>query len=647
MNMSHSSKTQSITLDSRGHCFLCLKKCTDTDYENNADTQDQQMERFCKLISRYLGMSYDFLKCEQNSSLKATPNRDDDFLNQRYDSFPQINISSSCTSCRKLVDKFCESYFQMKSLELQVEWQVRQLKSVLAFSKRAPNRQQIFVQQFQVGASGNDHDLGNIQRFRRKLLRKCSKKLSRTCPRIFLERQFKASSKINKRMTFSEKRLTEEAIKHVQIKSEEPEQNIVSTSTLEETSCINSESNDNVTCNQSSEAFQSQLSSDSIKIESPQDEESRTAPVEFFTPMVEITEPNTDQTSFIPDPLTEGHSAAVNPFYNIQTTEVTPVEAENRWPIPPTFGYSSSSIHSDPHSTNTQPCRSMCNGLYQHANSHVSCPYPNPTSDFCRASWPYSSTPCNRQPNHGINMIYQNENLNSWNSLPSFKFGCNRSLVPPITNDITPNFYFSNQDNTEPTVLAVNVTSRPLNAQHYNPPSQIRYNCPSYSGGSTFGSQQPLDIPVPSSNARDNQFPYYNQNQYSGYNKGTAPISSSSMASTFSTHLNSPPLIPANPKDYDVSKRTRKGLPSNSESFCKLCGVSVSNKLMSRHLLNEHGVKDISRPHRCEICNVYFKQKGKLIRHRKTMKHLNMQKTESMDLQQFTSETTEEQSNQE
>ncbi|CAL8139688.1 unnamed protein product [Orchesella dallaii] len=192
----------STLINSKGYCVFCLKKADQQGHSNGdengpstpavelSDAVDNLVsnklyQRFCSNIGNYLGTNYNPIYRTHPEPLQKM----DEFLNKDFDRFPKLDITDVCQDCSRILEHFCHLYFQMKSMELQVEWQVRKLKTIMAFAERAATRRNHFKEQFLAGNREDELELEKIEKFRKELLRKCTLKLGQTFPRIFLKRR--------------------------------------------------------------------------------------------------------------------------------------------------------------------------------------------------------------------------------------------------------------------------------------------------------------------------------------------------------------------------------------------------------------------------------------------------------------------------
>lgn len=185
-----------VRLDTKGFCIFCLKRngnnfagptaiYDDGDksvyvHECKIDVKELEAgsrlrQQFGKVISSYLETNFNCLK--QNDSQTdnyCLDEQSDDELNKRVDAALEVDVSYICQDCSHLVEKICKLYHEMKRIELEVDWKVRQLKHIAAFAMRAPTRLKVFKEKFNNSGDHSDkEDLSRIEMFRKELLEKC------------------------------------------------------------------------------------------------------------------------------------------------------------------------------------------------------------------------------------------------------------------------------------------------------------------------------------------------------------------------------------------------------------------------------------------------------------------------------------------
>ncbi len=185
-----------VRLDTKGFCIFCLKRNGNNFagptaiydegeksvyvHECKIDVKEVEAgsrlrQQFGKVISSYLETNFTCLKSTSNQKDdNSLDEQSDDELNKRFDAALEVDVGYICQDCSHLVENICKLYHEMKRIELEVDWKVRQLKHIAAFAMRAPTRLKVFKEKFNNSGDNRDKDdLARIEMFRKELLEKC------------------------------------------------------------------------------------------------------------------------------------------------------------------------------------------------------------------------------------------------------------------------------------------------------------------------------------------------------------------------------------------------------------------------------------------------------------------------------------------
>jgi len=107
------------------HCIFCYKKDTSNDPDvSRIKAKKEACRRFCTLSSRYLNItSFEFFSKQTLRSKQAFN-----------------NIESVCDLCLKTVSSFCDLYVQYEYLEIQMNFRIFEMCSVMKGTDQVGSR---------------------------------------------------------------------------------------------------------------------------------------------------------------------------------------------------------------------------------------------------------------------------------------------------------------------------------------------------------------------------------------------------------------------------------------------------------------------------------------------------------------------------
>ncbi|CAL8143445.1 unnamed protein product [Orchesella dallaii] len=153
------------------HCFLCYKPAARESElnEQNETTYSRNNQKFLSLLLRHLKIQLHFNKIKK------------EFL--------------CCEDCLLLGDSFCDLYFQLECIQLQLNWKLKRVYDTMFYAGRVPSRVNAFRTQFDKDEDEQDQDkekqkriFSEIQETRKNLMKNCKLKLKSSKPQVVLKR---------------------------------------------------------------------------------------------------------------------------------------------------------------------------------------------------------------------------------------------------------------------------------------------------------------------------------------------------------------------------------------------------------------------------------------------------------------------------
>ncbi|CAL8143444.1 unnamed protein product [Orchesella dallaii] len=150
-------------------CILCYKPATSKDDQNHKKKTSLE-RKFLRLLLRHL-------------NIKIEPKLQK--LNNEF---------LCCDDCTLLGDSFCDLFFKLECLQLQLNWKLRRIYQTMLCAGRVPSRVIAFRTQFETSQVEENSDepsqnvFKEIQAARKRLIKNCKLKLKSSKPKVLLQR---------------------------------------------------------------------------------------------------------------------------------------------------------------------------------------------------------------------------------------------------------------------------------------------------------------------------------------------------------------------------------------------------------------------------------------------------------------------------
>ncbi len=114
----------SLSKTSPTFCVFCYRN--NNSLVNN-ESKNTSIKRFVKLVGRFVYTGKHNRLCDSIEEIFALE-------------IPCDNLWNSCEDCKLIIESFCETYHELKCLEMKLEWKLDKLGKIIKQANMVPSR---------------------------------------------------------------------------------------------------------------------------------------------------------------------------------------------------------------------------------------------------------------------------------------------------------------------------------------------------------------------------------------------------------------------------------------------------------------------------------------------------------------------------